>query len=111
MLASHDSLNSTRLLLYSGICPANFIFIFAIPSKGRAGKLALPSGVQPHNMSSPKMLSCASLQAKRPILDTLMRSALRDKIYFTGISRLLSIHGGVLQGLLLKVSRKVQWKE
>ena len=57
------------------------------------------------------MLNCANLQAKRPILDTLMRSALRDKIDFTGVSRLLSICGGGLQGLAVEGTRNVQWEE
>ena len=80
MLPSYNSSNSAGFLLYSGKWSSKISFIFAIPSEGGAGKPALPSGVQPCNMSSPKMLNCANLQAKRLILNTLMRSVLRDKI-------------------------------
>ena len=101
MLASHKSSNSAGFPLYSGNWSSKISFISTIPSKRRAGKLAQLSGEQPRNTSSPKMLNCASLQAKHPILDTLMRSALQDKINFTGISLLLSIGGG-LQGLAVE---------
>ena len=53
-------------------------------------------------MSSPKMLNCANLQVKRPIIDTLVKSVLWDKINFTDISRLLSICGWGIHGLAVE---------